>query len=119
VHDAGIDDGPQCGSCAIGMRRLHVVHRDDSFDHVREHGDEWPAAHDDRDDAAASTAETSQRAMYADDARRRTEPGSNEPESPRGGSENTRGSDEIGSGRFVGVGDEVLAHGIDEYVHGV
>ena len=119
MHDAGIDDGPQRGSCTIGMRRLHVVHRDDSFDHVREHGDERPAAHDDRHDPAVSAAETSQRAMYADYARRRTKPGGNEPESARGGSENACSSDEIGSGRFVGVGDEVLAHGIDEYVHGV
>lgn len=119
MHDARIDDGPQCGSCAIGMRRLHVVHRDDSFDHVREHGDEGPAAHDDRHDPAVSAAETSQRAMHADDARRRTKPGSNETESPRDGSENACSSDEIGRCRFVGVGDEVLAHGIDEYVHGV
>lgn len=119
MHDAGIDDGPQRGTCAIGMRRLHVVHRDDSFDHVGEHGHEGSAAHDDRHDAAARTGEASQRAMHTDDARRRTEPGSNEPESSRGGGKHPRCSDEVGSSRFVGMGTEVLTHGIDEYVHGV
>lgn len=57
--------------------------------------------------------------MHADDARRRTKPGSNEPESPCGGSENPRSGDEIGRGCLVGMGEGVLAHGIDEYVHGV
>ncbi len=119
MHDAGIDDCPQRSTYAIGVRRLRVVHSDDSFDHVRKYGNERAPAHDDRHDSAASAAEASQRAMHTDDARRRTKPGGNEPESPRGGSEKARSSDEIGRCRFVGVGDEALAHGIDEYVHGV
>jgi hypothetical protein len=57
--------------------------------------------------------------MHADDARRRTKPGSNESETPCGGSENPRCSDEVGRRRLVVMGAEVLAHGIDEYVHGV
>ena len=101
------------------MRRLHVVHRDDSFDHVGEYGNERSTANHDRHDAAAATGETSQRAMHTDDARRRAKPGGDETEPAGSGGENSRGSNEVGRGRFVRMGTEVLAHGIDEYVHGV
>ena len=119
MYDAGIDDGPQRGTCAIGMRWRHVVHSDDPFDHVGEHGNEGAATYDDRHDPAASAGETSQRAMHTDDARRRTKSGSDETESSGTGSENPRCSDEVGRRRLVVMGAEVLAHGIDEYVHGV
>ncbi len=119
MYDAGIDDGPQRGTCAIGMRRRHVVHSDDSFDHVGEHGNEGAATHDDRHDPAASAGETSQRAMHTDDARRRTKSGSDETESSGAGSENPCCSDEVSRRRLVVMGAEVLSHGIDEYVHGV